>query len=73
MKKKLTRSQEKAVVSGVLAGLAEYFDHDPVLYRVLAIAFLILTGFFPGVLLYIAAWIIIPRAGRRQVDYEVTE
>lgn len=70
MKKKLTRDQEQAVIAGVLAGLAEYFDHDPVLYRVLAIVFLILTGFFPGVLLYLAALIVMPRKRMVSADYE---
>lgn len=73
MKKKLKRDEEKAVVSGVLAGLAEYFNQDPVLFRVLAIAFLILTGFFPGILLYIAAWIVMPKKDGQRVDYEVVD
>lgn len=72
MKKKLQRDEEKAVVSGVLAGLANYFDQDPVLFRVLAITFLILTGVFPGLLLYIAAWIIMPKRNPR-VDYDIVE
>jgi len=48
MKKKLKRDQEQAIVSGVLAGMANYWNQDPVLFRVLAIVFLVLTGFFPG-------------------------
>ena len=73
-KKRLERKTEKAVVAGVLVGLADYFDHDPVLFRVLAIVFLILTGIFPGLLIYLAAWIIMPKAdGDSRVDYEVVE
>ena len=75
MKKRLERNQEKAIVSGVLAGLAKYFGQDPVLFRVLAVAFLILTGVFPGIILYIAAWIMMPKISREavDVDYEVVE
>ena len=73
MKKKLERDQEKAVVSGVLAGFARYFDQDPVLFRVAAVAFLILTGIFPGILLYLAAWVVMPRNDGTRVDYEVVE
>ncbi len=73
MKKKLERDEEKMVVAGVLSGLANYFDQDPVLFRVLAVVFLILTGVFPGILLYIAAWFIMPKNNRRRVDYEVVE
>lgn len=71
MKKKLERDREKAVVSGVLSGMANYFDQDPVLFRVLAITFLILTGIFPGLLLYLAAWVVMPESGPVKVDYEV--
>ncbi len=72
MKKKLTRNDEQAVVAGVVAGLADYFDRDPVLFRIVAITFLILTGIFPGLLIYIAAWIIMPRKlHKRKADYEI--
>jgi len=73
MKKKLERNEEKAVISGVLSGMADYFGQDPVLFRVMAVTFLILTGFFPGLLLYLAAWVIIPKRNPKQVDYEVVE
>ncbi len=73
-KKKLERDTERAVVSGVLAGMAKYFDQDPVLFRVMAITFLIITGIFPGLLVYIMAVIIMPRAkASDQVEYEVVE
>lgn len=71
-KKKLQRDEEQAIVAGVLAGMADYFQQDPVLFRLVAIVFLLLTGVFPGLLLYIAAWIVMPKRGKR-VDYEVVE
>ena len=73
MKKKLKRDEEEAVVSGVLAGMAKYWNQDPVLFRVLAIAFLVLTGFFPGILLYLGAWIVMPSDNGTDVDYEIVE
>lgn len=72
-KKRLKRDEEKAVISGVMAGLAEYFDQDPVLFRIIAIVFLVLTGFFPGLLFYLAAWILMAKHKTPQVDYEVVE
>lgn len=74
-KKKLERDEEKAVVSGVIAGMANYFEQDPVLFRVAAVTFLILTGFFPGIILYLAAWIMMPKRMReaQDVEYEVVE
>lgn len=48
------------MIAGVLAGMAEYFDHDPVLWRIGFVILLIATGLMPGVLVYFIAWIVIP-------------
>ena len=55
--------------------MANYFEQDPMLFRVAAIAFLILTGFFPGIILYIAAWIMMPKRMQKPLDveYEVVD
>ena len=75
MTRKLEREQEKAVVAGVLSGLANYFEQAPVLFRIAAVVFLVLTGGFPGLLLYLVAWVIMPmrRKGAMHADYEVNE
>jgi phage shock protein C len=76
-KKRLERNEEKAVVAGVVTGLADYFEQDPILFRLVAIIFLVLTGIFPGLLVYIIAWVMIPRKGRiheaQDVEYEVVD
>lgn len=69
MKKRLEREDEQKLIGGVLAGLANYFDHDPKLFRLAAILLLVVTGIFPGLLLYIIAWVVMPRNDVR-VDYE---
>lgn len=73
--KKLERDQGNAVVAGVLAGLANYYKQDPVLFRVVAITFLILTGVFPGILIYIMAVLIMPKKplASADVQYEVVD
>lgn len=59
MNKKLTRSRN-TMIAGVCAGIAEYFDWDITLVRVAyAILSLISVG-FPGLMLYIILWIIMP-------------
>lgn len=60
--KKLRRSRKNRVVCGVMGGIAEYFDVDPTIVRVL---FLIVswTGF--PVFLYILLAIIIPEENSR--------
>jgi phage shock protein C len=60
MKKKLYRDTDHKLVGGVLAGFANYYDQDPVFWRLGFIILLILTGLMPGVLIYLVAWVIIP-------------
>ena len=58
MEKKLQRDKQHKVIGGVCAGLANYFDIDATLLRLL-FAFMILfagTGFW----LYIILWIVMP-------------
>jgi phage shock protein C len=48
------------MIAGVCGGLAEYFGMDPTLMRVLYVLLSILSAAFPGTLVYIILWIIIP-------------
>ena len=56
---KLHRSQNK-VFSGVLAGFADYFGWDASLTRIAYVVLAVFTGFFPCLLIYIAAAIVMP-------------
>ena len=56
---RLTRSNEK-VIAGVCAGLAEYFDLDPTLVRIAYILVSIFSAAFPGILVYIILWFVMP-------------
>ncbi len=62
MKKRLTKSKESRVFAGIMGGLAEYFDLDPVLMRVLYVFATAFTGFVPGIIGYIVAALIVPAA-----------
>lgn len=57
--KKFYRSHTDRVIGGVAGGVAEYFDIDPVLARLVFLA-LIFSGFF--IVAYIVAWIFVPTA-----------
>lgn len=57
-RKRLFRSTTDKKIGGVCGGLAEYFDMDPLLIRLLFIILVIVAG--GGVLLYIILWIITP-------------
>ena len=56
----LYRSYTNQVLGGVLAGVADYFSHEPIVWRIGFIIFLLVTGLMPGVFIYAAAWILVP-------------
>lgn len=58
--KKLYRSKKDKMVAGVCGGLAEYFDIDPVIIRVIAVV-LLLPGGLPGLLPYVILWVVVPK------------
>jgi len=60
MAKKLYRSQADKIIGGVCAGLAEYFELDLNLVRLLFVALTLLTALLPMLVFYIIAWIIVP-------------
>ncbi|MGQ1908327.1 PspC domain-containing protein [Marinifilum sp. RC60d5] len=59
MAKKLKRSSEK-MIAGVCAGLAEYFNLDITLVRVLYVLLSIFSAGFPGLLVYVILWFVMP-------------
>ncbi len=61
--KKLTRSTTDRWLAGVCGGIGEYFEVDPNLIRVIWVILSVLTTFFPGVIIYILLWIILPESG----------
>ncbi len=56
--KRLYRSTKDKVLGGVCGGVAEYFEVDPVIVRLLWVLLTLAWG--AGLLLYIIAWIIVP-------------
>ena len=57
--RKLYRSKTDRKVAGVCGGLAQYFNIDPTLIRVLFVVLAVLGG--SGLVLYLALWIIVPK------------
>ena len=60
MAKKLYRSSKQRMIAGICGGLAEYFDMDVNIMRLLFVAISLLSVLFPMVIFYIIAWIIVP-------------
>jgi phage shock protein PspC (stress-responsive transcriptional regulator) len=61
--RRLTRPRDGRWLGGVAAGLGTYFDLNPAIYRIAFVALSLAGG--TGILLYIAAWLVIPEEGRQ--------
>lgn len=59
--KKLHKSGENKIWLGVIGGTGEYFNVDPVVLRVIWIIIVVFTGFFPGLIAYLLAALVMPR------------
>lgn len=73
MNKRLYRSTTDKMIGGVCGGIAEYFDIDPVIPRIVAVI-LLLPGGLPGFLPYVILWLIVPErpaAGTRKDPIDV--
>jgi phage shock protein C len=60
MAKKIYRSRKDSMIAGVCGGIAEYFNIDSTLVRLLVILIVLLGGV--GIIAYIIAWVIIPQS-----------
>ena len=58
--RKLFRSRTDRKIAGVCAGMGHYLDLDTSLVRVLWVLVTFSVGFFPGLIAYVLAWIIVP-------------
>ena len=58
----LRRSRRNRLIAGVCGGLAEWLGWDPTLVRVLYVVVSILSVAFPGILVYIVLWLVMPEA-----------
>jgi phage shock protein C len=54
------RSRTDRIIAGVCGGLAKRFSMDPTLVRVLYVLASILSAAFPGILVYVVLWLVIP-------------
>ena len=58
----LRRSRRNRMIAGVCGGLAEWLGWDPTLVRVLYVVGSILSVAFPGLLVYVVLWLVMPEA-----------
>ena len=58
----LYRSRRNRIIAGVCGGLAEWLGWSPTWVRLLYILISILSIAFPGIIVYIILWIVMPKA-----------
>lgn len=58
--KRLYKSDENKIIFGVFGGLGEYFDIDPMVFRVAYILITVFGVFFPGIIAYVLVAMIVP-------------
>jgi len=59
-KNPLRRSRADRMIAGVCGGLAEWLGWDPTLVRVLYVVVSIVSVAFPGLIVYLILWIVMP-------------
>lgn len=59
--KPLLRSSSDRWVAGVCGGIAEYFGWDPAIVRLAYVLLSVFSAAFPGLLVYIILWLIMPQ------------
>ncbi|WP_209121430.1 PspC domain-containing protein [Alkalihalobacillus sp. BA299] len=63
MKKRLFRTVHDRKIAGVCGGIADYFNLDPSLVRILFVILFFVTAGFPLLVGYIAAAVVVPNEG----------
>lgn len=58
----LRRSRSNRMIAGVVGGLADWLGIDPTLARVIYVVGSIVSVAFPGLIVYVALWILIPES-----------
>ena len=58
----LRRSRTDRQIAGVVGGLADHFQVDPTLLRVIYVVGSVVSAAFPGALVYLLLWLLIPEA-----------
>ncbi|MGE5174958.1 MAG: PspC domain-containing protein [Hyphomicrobiales bacterium] len=57
--RKLRKSRDK-MIAGVCGGLAEWLGWDPTVVRVVYVIVSLVSIAFPGILIYVILWIVMP-------------
>ena len=68
--RRLVRSTNDRKIAGVCAGIADYFDFDPSIVRIIWLLVTLVPG--PNIIVYIILWIALPEGITRNYPYSAT-
>lgn len=60
---KLRRSSTDKMIAGVIGGIARYFGIDSTVARIAFVILSVVSAAFPGILVYIILWLLMPQEG----------
>jgi phage shock protein C len=60
----LKRSRDQRIIAGVCGGIAEWLGWSAGATRLLYVLASVLSAAFPGVVVYVILWIVVPERGR---------
>ena len=58
----LRRSKTHKMIAGVCGGIAEWLGWSPTAVRILYVVISVLSVAFPGIIVYIVLWAVMPQA-----------
>lgn len=61
---RLERSRNDRMIAGVLGGIARRLGWSSMLLRIVFVLVSILSAAFPGIIVYLLAWLLMPEEGR---------
>ena len=58
----LVRSRRNRMIAGVCGGIAQSLAWDPTVVRLLYVLVSVVSAAFPGILVYLVLWVVMPQA-----------
>ena len=59
----LSRSRNDRILAGVMGGIARRFGWNATLVRILFVILSVASAAFPGILVYLILWLLVPEEG----------
>lgn len=64
----LRRSRKNCMIAGVMGGIAERMQWDVTILRIVFVLVSIFSAAFPGILVYLILWFLMPKEAENQVS-----